>query len=192
MRGKFLGIVVTTPILALPVIGKDYVIYSNASRLGLGCVRMQDENVIAYASRRGLELIKDNDYTIKYHLGKANVVVDALSRKSRLPKSALCGIQVALLSELRVSKAIITVEDSGSLLAQFQVKPVRQRPGGFLNPLSVPEWNWEHITMDFLFGLPCTSSGHDGIWVIVDRLTKTTRFIPVKGTSTLDQLARLC
>ncbi|KAL0549436.1 hypothetical protein IC582_013918 [Cucumis melo] len=45
--------------------------------------------------------------------------------------------------------------------------------------------------MDFLFGLPRTSSGHDGIWVIVDRLTQTARFIPVKATSTLDQLARL-
>ncbi|KAL4010206.1 hypothetical protein IC575_030459 [Cucumis melo] len=54
-----------------------------------------------------------------------------------------------------------------------QVKPVRQRPGGFLNPLRVSEWKWEHITMDFLFGLPRTSSEHDGIWVIVDRLTKT-------------------
>ncbi|KAL4011223.1 hypothetical protein IC575_028275 [Cucumis melo] len=72
-----------------------------------------------------------------------------------------------------------------------QVKPVRQRPGGFLNPLPVPKWKWEHITMDFLFGLPRTSSGHDGIWVIVDRLTKMTRFIPIKMTSTLDQLARL-
>ena len=45
--------------------------------------------------------------------------------------------------------------------------------------------------MDFLFGLPRTSSGYDGIWVIVDRLTKTARFLPVKATSTLDQLAKL-
>ncbi|KAL0543857.1 hypothetical protein IC582_018962 [Cucumis melo] len=44
--------------------------------------------------------------------------------------------------------------------------------------------------MDFLFGLPRTSSGHDGIWVIVVRLTKTVRFISIKATSTLDQLAR--
>ncbi|KAL4028527.1 hypothetical protein IC575_011724 [Cucumis melo] len=72
-----------------------------------------------------------------------------------------------------------------------QVKPVRQRPGGLLNPLLVPEWKWEHITMDFLFGLPRTSRGYDGIWVIVDRLTKTVRFIPIKATSTLDQLAKL-
>ncbi|TYK23862.1 reverse transcriptase [Cucumis melo var. makuwa] len=72
-----------------------------------------------------------------------------------------------------------------------EVKPVRQRPGGFLNPFPVPEWKWEHITMDFLFGLRRTSSGHDGIWVIVDRLTKMARFIPIKVTSTLDKLARL-
>ncbi|KAL0556604.1 hypothetical protein IC582_005118 [Cucumis melo] len=45
--------------------------------------------------------------------------------------------------------------------------------------------------MDFLFGLPRTSCGHDGIWIIVDRLAKTTRFIPVKATSILDELARL-
>jgi len=69
-----------------------------------------------------------------------------------------------------------------------QVKPERQRPGGLLKPLPVPEWKWEHITMDFLFGLPRTPSGYDGIWVIVDRLTKTARFLPVKVTSTLDQL----
>ena len=60
-----------------------------------------------------------------------------------------------------------------------------------LRPLPVPEWKWEHITMDFLFGLPRTPGGYDGIWVIVDRLTKTTKFLPVKATSTLDQLAKI-
>ncbi|KAL4021623.1 hypothetical protein IC575_020429 [Cucumis melo] len=72
--------------------------------------------------RQWLELIKDYDCTIEYHPGKGNVVAYALSRKSRLPKSALCGIRVALWSELRVSKAVVTIEDSGSLLAQFQVR----------------------------------------------------------------------
>ncbi|TYK04696.1 putative retrotransposon protein [Cucumis melo var. makuwa] len=59
-------------------------------------------------------------------------------------------------------------------------------PGGLLNPLPVPEWKWEHITMDFQFGSPRTSSGHDSVWVIVDKLTKTARFIPIKVTSTPD------
>ena len=62
-----------------------------------------------------------------------------------------------------------------------QVKPIRQKPRGLLNPLPIPEWKWEHITMDFLFALPRTPNGFDGIWVIVDRLTKTARF-PVCGS----------
>ncbi|KAA0066441.1 putative Retrotransposon protein [Cucumis melo var. makuwa] len=106
---------VTAPILALPVTGRTIVIYCDALRLGLGCVLMQDKNVIAYASRQ----LKEHEY---YHPSKANIVADALSRKSSLPKSALCGIRVALLNELRGSKVVVTIEDSGSLLAQFQVR----------------------------------------------------------------------
>ncbi|KAA0050404.1 putative 22 kDa kafirin cluster [Cucumis melo var. makuwa] len=72
-----------------------------------------------------------------------------------------------------------------------QVKPKRQRRTRLLNPLPVSKWKWEHVTMNFLFGLPCTSSGYGGIWVIIDRLTKTTRFLQVKVTFTLDKLAKL-
>ncbi|KAA0043430.1 hypothetical protein E6C27_scaffold1639G00400 [Cucumis melo var. makuwa] len=209
---------VIAPILALPVTGKDYVIYCDASRLGLGCVLMQDENVIDYASRQ-LKTHECNYPTHdlelatvvlalkiwRHYLFRANVVADALSRKSRLPKSVLYGIQVALLTEivrkqsedsnlqkkLGKSKKGLEKKLTVQLTLCIQVKPMKQRPGGFLNPLPVPKWKWKHITMDFLFGLPRTSNGHDGIWVIVDRLTKTTRFISVKATSTLDQLARL-
>ncbi|KAA0032479.1 DNA/RNA polymerases superfamily protein [Cucumis melo var. makuwa] len=78
-----------------------------------------------------------------------------------------------------------------SELKELKVKPVRQSLGGLLNPLPVQEWKSEYIAMDFLFGLPHTSSGHNGIWVIVDRLTKTARLLPNRPTSTLDQLARL-
>ncbi|KAA0044984.1 retrotransposon protein, putative, Ty3-gypsy subclass [Cucumis melo var. makuwa] len=114
---------VTTSIMALPVIGKDYVTYCDASRQGLGCVLMQDGNKeLNLRKRRWLELVKDYDCTIEYYLGKANIVADTLSRKSRLSKSALCGIRAALLSELRGSKVVVIAEDSGSLLAQFQVR----------------------------------------------------------------------
>ena len=47
------------------------------------------------------------------------------------------------------------------------------------------------ITMDFLSCLPHTSSGYDAIWVIVDRLTKTAHFLPIKKTYSTDRLARL-
>ena len=49
-----------------------------------------------------------------------------------------------------------------------QVKAEHQRPAGLLQPLPVPEWKWEHITMDFVIGLPRSSHGHDVIWVTVD------------------------
>ena len=72
-----------------------------------------------------------------------------------------------------------------------QVKAEHQRPSGLLKPLLVPIWKWEHITMDFVVGLPQTLRGLNAIWVIVDRLTKSTHFLPIKTTYTLDQLAQL-
>ncbi|KAK1662686.1 hypothetical protein QYE76_050845 [Lolium multiflorum] len=130
----------TAPVLAVPEDGKDYTVYCDASKHGLGCVLKQDPKVISYGSRqlrphevnypthdlelaavvfalktwrhflygakcelytdhkslkyfftqkelnmrqkRWLELIKDYDLTINYTPGKANVVADALSRKS--------------------------------------------------------------------------------------------------------------
>ena len=53
-----------------------------------------------------------------------------------------------------------------------RVKAEHQRPAGLLQPLKVPEWKWEEISMDFIVGLPRTRDGYDSIWVIVDRLTK--------------------
>ena len=72
-----------------------------------------------------------------------------------------------------------------------QVKLEHQRPSGLLQQLPIPEWKWDMITMDFVSGLPCTSSGYDTIWVIVDRLTKTAHFLPIKKTYSIDRLARV-
>src|SRR6266540_2523983 len=66
-----------------------------------------------------------------------------------------------------------------------------QRPAGLLQPLKVPEWKWEEISMDFIVGLPRTQSGHDSIWVIVDHITKVAHFIPVKETYQGPKLAEL-
>jgi hypothetical protein len=61
-----------------------------------------------------------------------------------------------------------------------QVKVKHQRSVGELQSLSIPEWKWENITMDFVSGLPKSRKGHDAIWVIVDRLTKSSLFLPMK------------
>jgi hypothetical protein len=61
----------------------------------------------------------------------------------------------------------------------WKVKAGYMKPGGLLQPLSVPEWKWDNKSMDFIVGLPLTARKFDSIWVIVDRLSKSTHFIPV-------------
>ncbi|GJY33581.1 putative reverse transcriptase domain-containing protein [Tanacetum coccineum] len=72
-----------------------------------------------------------------------------------------------------------------------KIKAEHQRPSGLLQQLEIPEWKWERITMDFVTKLPRTSSGHDAIWVIVDRLTKSAHFLPIREDFKMDRLARL-
>ncbi|KAL4032890.1 hypothetical protein IC575_005973 [Cucumis melo] len=67
-----------------------------------------------------------------------------------------------------------------------QVKAPRQKPAGLLQPLSVPEWKWENVSMDFITGLPRTLKGFTVIWVVVDRLTKSAHFVPVSIVSDRD------
>ncbi|KAL0546403.1 hypothetical protein IC582_016311 [Cucumis melo] len=72
-----------------------------------------------------------------------------------------------------------------------QVKAPRQKPAGLLQPLSIPEWKWENVSMDFITGLPRTLRGFTVIWVVVDRLTKSTHFVPGKSTCTASKWAQL-
>ncbi|GJU93738.1 hypothetical protein Tco_1318494 [Tanacetum coccineum] len=72
-----------------------------------------------------------------------------------------------------------------------KVKAEHQRPSGLLVQPKIPEWKWDNITMDFVTKLPKSSQGYDTIWVIVDRLTKSAIFTPMRETDPLDKLARL-
>ncbi|GKF33123.1 putative reverse transcriptase domain-containing protein [Tanacetum coccineum] len=76
-------------------------------------------------------------------------------------------------------------------LTCLKVKAEHQRPSGLLQQHEIPEWKWEGIAMDFVTKLPRTSSGHDTIWVIVDRLTKSTQFLPMREDYKMDRLARI-
>uniref|UniRef100_A0A2N9H2J6 Integrase catalytic domain-containing protein n=1 Tax=Fagus sylvatica TaxID=28930 RepID=A0A2N9H2J6_FAGSY len=280
---------VSAPILTIPDGSGGLIIYSDASKKGLGCVLMQHGRVVAYASRqlkpyeqnypthdmelaavvfalkiwrhylygvqceiftdhkslkyiftqkelnmrqrRWLELIKDYDLTIKYHPGKANVVADALRAQLanlRVQPTLVERIKVAQAGDPHLQKMKLMVEsgapsefcihEDGSLrfgnrlcvpndpdlkeeilseahntgytmypggtkmyrdlkgtfwwnnmkreiagyvarcLVCQQVKIEHQRPGGLLQPLPIPEWKWEHISMDFVTGFPRTPS----------------------------------
>ncbi|WVZ97861.1 hypothetical protein U9M48_043369 [Paspalum notatum var. saurae] len=253
------------------------------------------QNELNMRQRRWLELIKDYDLEIHYHLGKANVVADALSRKSyvnmavafQMPlelcaefeslnlgfvhhttvatfeaeptleqeirkhqktdekiqeireqikmgkaphfredeqgtvwyKNRICVPDVDSIKKLILSEAHDTAYSihPGSTkmyhdlkerfwwygmkraVAEYvavcdtcqRVKAEHQRPAGLLQPLKIPEWKWEEISMDFIVGLPRTQKGYNSIWVVVDRLTKVAHFIPVNTTYSGARLAEL-
>ncbi|GFS35910.1 hypothetical protein Acr_00g0042620 [Actinidia rufa] len=219
-----------------------------------GCVLMQHGKVIAYASRQlrpheknypthdlelaavvfALKTWRHYLYgvTCEYHPGKANVVADALSRKSTVNLACLVTSQVPLLEELERAEIEVVATDTNTMLTTMIAQPTlieivkqrqpedpdlwkvyeemlvnpkpdftlqdralrfqeHQRPGGLLQSLPIPKWKWEHITMDFVVGLPNSPRGCNAIWVIVDRLTKSAHFLLVKTTYSLSKYANL-
>nr|GFA82594.1 putative reverse transcriptase domain-containing protein [Tanacetum cinerariifolium] len=112
----------------------------------------------------------DYDCDIHYYPRKANVVADTLSRKEREPP-------------LRVQALVMTISldlPRQNLNAQTEAR----------KPKNIKEED-DNITMDFVTKLPKSSKGYDTIWVIVDRLTKSAIFIPIRETDPMDKLARI-
>ncbi|RVW60165.1 Transposon Ty3-I Gag-Pol polyprotein [Vitis vinifera] len=181
--------------------------------------------------RRWMETLEDYDFALHYHPGKANVVADALSRKSvgQLSSLELREFEMhAVIEDFELClglegmvhayahRAKYTIHPGNTKMyqdlkrqfwwsgmkrdiAQFvancqicqQVKAEHQRPAGLLQPLPIPEWKWDNITMDFVIGLPRTRSKKNGVWVIVDRLTKSAHFLAMKTTDSMNSLAKL-
>ncbi|GJZ97667.1 putative reverse transcriptase domain-containing protein [Tanacetum coccineum] len=294
------------PVLALTDGPEDFMVYYDASGIGLGCVLMQRGKVIAYASRqlkiheenytthdlelgavvfalkiwrhylygtksrRWIELFSDYDCEICYHPGKANVVADALSMNERVnPKRAramnmifqssikdrILAAQKKAVDEFAVLQKgldeMIEQRSNGTLyyldliwvplkgevrtlimdeahkskyslhpradkmyydlrdrywwpgmkndiaeyvnkcLTCLKVKAEHQRPSGMLQQPEIPIWKWEGIAIDFVTKFPRTSSRHDTIWVIVNRLTKSAHFLPMREDYKIERLARL-
>nr|GEV17508.1 reverse transcriptase domain-containing protein [Tanacetum cinerariifolium] len=127
----------------------------------------------------------DYDCDIHYHPRKANVVVETLSRKEREPP-------------LRVRALVMTIGldlPRQTLNAQTEARKSEniknEDVGGLLVQPKIPEWKWDNITMDFVTKLPQSSQGYDTIWVVVDQLTKSTIFTPIRETDSMDKLARI-
>ncbi|KAJ8899110.1 hypothetical protein K2173_010446 [Erythroxylum novogranatense] len=249
----------SAPIMVLSSGDEGYTLFSDASRKGLGYVLMQGDRTRIFTDhkslkyllsqkelnlrqRRWIELLKDYDLLIEYHLGKANVVADALSRKSSI--AHVRAVYLPLLEEMAKLKISLKQEESDCLLANFLVRPILRekvrelqvqdadlsklrdeiqkgkisevvvRDDGLMtvgNMLCIPDVqevkdeimdeahnapyamhpsSTRMVTMDFLMGLPRTSRKHDAIWVIVDRLTKSSHFLAIKQTDSLHVLAK--
>nr|GFA71528.1 retrotransposon protein, putative, Ty3-gypsy subclass [Tanacetum cinerariifolium] len=177
--------------------------------------------------RRWLELLKDYDTNIQYHPGKANVVVDALSKKSgmiadiKVEEEIICVLerldielyvrrQHGYWASLRVEPDLIsrikeaqkedseiwTIVENLDKQVEFRldddnVKIEHQRASGLLQPLDILVWKWDEISIDFVTGLPRTQRRHDAFWVVVDRLTKSAHFLPIRNDYSVSRLAEI-
>ncbi|GJU13144.1 putative reverse transcriptase domain-containing protein [Tanacetum coccineum] len=166
--------------------------------------------------RHWIELFSDYDCKIHYHPGKANVVADVLSRKERIKPKRIRAINMNLQSSIKDKILAVQKEASNEparmqsgldeliermkkdiavyvsrCLTCLKIKAEHQRPSGLLQQPEILKWKWERIAMDFVTKLPRTSSGHDVIWVIVDQLTKSAHFLPMRKDYKMDSLARL-
>nr|GEX95479.1 reverse transcriptase domain-containing protein [Tanacetum cinerariifolium] len=108
-------------------------------------------------------------------------------------------LEVGDMVMLKVSpwKGVVRFEEKSSVHPYnfpsmiLQKKAEHQRPSGLLVQLAIPEWKWDNITMDLITKLLKSPQGFDTIWVIVDRLTKSAHFLPIRENDPLDKLARL-
>ncbi|GJS14829.1 putative reverse transcriptase domain-containing protein [Tanacetum coccineum] len=176
-----------------------------------------DQKELNMRQRRWLEMLSDYDCEIRYHPGKENVVADALSRKERskplrvralvmtiginLPKQILSAQSKAKKEENFINEDLhevvfvaqhereITTYVSKCLTCA-KVEVEYQKPSGLLVQPEIPQWKWENITMDFVTKLPKMATGQDTIWVIIDRLTKSAHFLPMREDDTLEKLMR--
>ncbi|XP_048446753.1 uncharacterized protein LOC125480212 [Pyrus x bretschneideri] len=189
------------PVLVLLDDSGEFEIYTDASSSGLGCVLMQHERVIAYASRQ----LKTHERNYPTHDLELGAVVFAL----KIWRHYLYCEKCCIFTDHKSLKYIITQKDLNlrqrrwmELISDYnctieyhpghvnvgmkrdvadyvsrciicqQVKAATQRPGRLMQNLPIPAWKWEDITMDFVYGLPRTQARLDSIWVIVDRLTE--------------------
>ncbi|GJR84255.1 hypothetical protein Tco_0155040 [Tanacetum coccineum] len=239
------------PVLALHDGPEDFVVYCNASGLGLGCVLMQRGKVIAYASRQ-LKIHEKNYTTHDLELGavvfslkiwrhylygsKSVIYTDHKSLQHISNQKELNMRQrhwIELFSDydceitipLSITDKILAAQNEASKAVNAPAEMLRglddqmkRRSDGalyYLDRIWVPltgdvrifimdeahkskysvhpgaDKKWERIAMDFITKLPRTGNGHDAIWVIVDRLTKSAHFLPIYEDFKMDRLTRI-
>ncbi|GKD77181.1 putative reverse transcriptase domain-containing protein, partial [Tanacetum coccineum] len=208
------------PILLLPDGIEDFVVFCDASNQGLGFVLMQRgkskvKRMIVAAQSEAFkqentpaERLHDLDQEMERKEDKSLYFMD------RIWVPLLGGVRTMIMDEahktryfmhLGADKMYHNLRDMywwpgmkrdiatyvSKCLICLKVKAEHQRPSGFLQQPEIPEWKWDNITIDFITKLPRSKSGHDTIWVVVDRLTKSAHFLATREDYSMEKLARL-
>nr|GFD23970.1 putative reverse transcriptase domain-containing protein [Tanacetum cinerariifolium] len=97
------------------------------------------------------------------------------------------GTRVCVPNDATLRATLLTEAHS----SPFSVMIEHQRASGLLQALDIPVWKWDEISMDFVTGLPRTQRRHDAIWVVVDRLTKSGHFLPIRKDYSVSKLAEI-
>ncbi|GKE51606.1 putative reverse transcriptase domain-containing protein, partial [Tanacetum coccineum] len=182
----------SAPILALPEGSEDFVVYCDASHKDVGGMIRKDipkerlepraDGTLCFHGRSWLPCYGDLRSVIMHESHKPKYSIHPGSEKMYQ--------DVKKLYWWPNMKADIATYVSKCLTCA-RVKAEHQSPSGLLVQPEIPEWKWDNITMDFITKLPKSSQGFDTIWVIVDRLTKSAHFLPIRENDLLDKLVRL-
>nr|GEV19165.1 reverse transcriptase domain-containing protein [Tanacetum cinerariifolium] len=205
----------SVPILALLEGSEDFVVYCDALHKGLGVVLMQREEAqIEVLKPENLEK-EDVGGMIRKDIPKEKLESRAdgtlcLNGRSWLP--CYSDLRSAIMHESHKSKYSIHLGSDkmyqvmkklywwpnmkaniatyvSKCLTCTKVKVEHQSSSGLFVQPAIPEWKWDNIMMDFITKLPKSSQGFDIIWVIVDQLTKSDHFLPIRENDLLDKLA---
>lgn len=155
---------------------------------------MEKERIIG-----DVENLSENDYRLKTHFGRIWI-------------PNMCGVRSLLFEEAH--KSCYSIHPGGTKMYRdlkrnywwpgmkqdvvkyverfvtcLQVNAEHQKPFGKLHSLEIPQWKWEHITMDRLTKLPGNARGFDTIWVVVDWLTKSAHFLPIRESYSSERMA---
>nr|GEX10396.1 putative reverse transcriptase domain-containing protein [Tanacetum cinerariifolium] len=183
----------SAPILALTEGSEDFIyLYGTKCTVFIDHKSLQhilDQKELNMRQHRWLELLSDYDGDIRYHPGKANVIADPLSRKEREPPLRVRALVMTI--GLDLPRQILNAQTKVRKLENIKKEDVGGIPLGLLVQPKIPEWKWDNITMDFVTKLTKSSQGYDTIWVIVDRLTKSAIFTPIRETDSMDKLTRI-
>ncbi|GJS58138.1 putative reverse transcriptase domain-containing protein [Tanacetum coccineum] len=179
------------PILALPKGSEDFIVYCDASHKGLGDVLMQREKTEARKPEniknedvRGM-LLKNSKDSKKFRTEKLEPRADGtLCFNGRSWFPCYGDLRIVIMHESHKSKYSI---HSGSEKMYQDMKKLYWWPNIKANIATY----WDNITMDFVTKIPKLSQGYDTIWVIVDRLTKSAIFVPIRKTDHMAKLIRM-